>query len=174
MTRQLPRILTSLALLATCQIPAIATTLVDGNKRLLIGRYSTAEAAPQQGLAEPLALVAQITFPREQVTTIGEAIEYTLLRTGYALMDTQAMPADARRFLGLPLPEAQRTLGPFSVQDMLAVLVGKAWTWHTDHVLRRLWFTLTTNQAPRRLQPIVSPHSSQSAQQPIDAKPIKE
>lgn len=175
MTRQLPRILmTSLALLAACQLPASASTLVDGNKRLMIGRYSTAEAAPPQGLAEPLALVAQITFPREQVATIGEAIDYTLLRTGYALVDAQAMPADARRFLGLPLPEAQRTLGPFSVQDMLAVLVGKAWTWHTDHVSRRLWFTLANGQAPRRLQPIVSAQPSAPAQQPAGAKPGKE
>lgn len=168
MNRHMPRFLmaASLALLAPCH----ASTLVDGNKRLMINRYTTAEAQPQQGLAEPLALVAQITFPREQVATVGEAIDYTLLRTGYALVDQQALPPDAKRFLGLPLPEAQRTLGPYSIQDMLAVLVGKAWSWHTDHVSRRVWFTLASSQAPRRLQPIVSPQPAQQT----GAKPAKE
>ncbi|MXN30341.1 MULTISPECIES: PFGI-1 class ICE element type IV pilus protein PilL2 [Delftia] len=140
-----------------------STPLVDGNKRLQLGRYTTAEAQPQLGLNEPLALVAQITFPREQVTTIGEAIDYTLLRTGYALADLTALSPEARRFLGLPLPEAHRTLGPYSVQDMLAVLVGKAWSWQTDHVTRRVWFVLGnagSAQPPRRLQPIVSPSKS--------------
>ncbi len=101
--------------------------------------------------------MAQITFPREQVTTIGDAIEYTLLRTGYALPDRKGLPADAQQFLTLPLPEAQRTLGPFSVQDILNVLVGKAWRWQTDPVTRRVWFTLVNGPTPRQLQPIVSP-----------------
>lgn len=162
MNRHLPRILASAALLAMAFNAHANPPLVDGNKRLQLGRYTTADALPPQNLNDPLALVAQITFPREQVTTIGEAVDYTLLRTGYALADTQALSADARRFLTLPLPEAQRTLGPYSVQDMLTVLTGKAWSWHTDQVTRRLWITLAT-QAPRRLQPIVSPASKSAA-----------
>lgn len=139
MTR-MPRFFASMALLAM--------QLADGNKRLQLGRYTTAEALPQPHLNEPLALVAQLTFPHEQVTTVGEAIEYTLLRTGYALVDSQSLTSDARRFLGLPLPEAQRTLGPFSVQDVLNVLVGTAWRWHTDHITRRVWFTPAESVAP--------------------------
>lgn len=160
--QHLPRkTLRPLLLLAmACATAAHAVPLVDGNKRLQLGRYTTAEAVPQPNLADPLALVAQITFPREQVSTVGEAIDYTLLRTGYALVDAQALTQEARRFLGLPLPEAQRTLGPYSVQDMLNVLVGKAWAWHTDHVTRRLWLTLVNGAAApvrRQLAPIVSP-----------------
>lgn len=158
MNRHLTRnIAASLALMLLAFAAHAAPPLVDGNKRLMLGRYSTAEAQPQQGLAEPLELVAQITFPREQVATIGEAIDYTLLRTGYAMPDPKGLAPDAQRFLALPLPEAQRTLGPFSVQDILNVLVGKAWQWQNDHVTRRVWFTLASGPAPRRLQPIVSP-----------------
>lgn len=158
MTRHLPRCLASgILLLLQCAAAHAAPALVDGNTRVMLGRYSTVDAVPQQSLSEPLELVAQITFPREQVTTIGDAIEYTLLRTGYALPDPKGLPADVQRFLTLPLPEAQRTLGPFSVQDILNVLVGKAWQWQTDPVTRRVWFTLANAPAPRRLQPIVSP-----------------
>lgn len=156
----MPRNLASLALLAMA-FSAIATPqLVDGNKRLQVGRYTTTEALPQQNLNEPLALVAQLTYPREQVTTVGDAIDYTLLRTGYVLVDPPSLTTDARRFLDLPLPEAQRSLGPFSVQDMLNVLVGTAWRWHADHITRRVWFTLANTPAPRRLEPIVSGKAS--------------
>lgn len=155
MTR-MPTFFASMALLAMACSAQATPQLVDGNKRLQLGRYTTAEAQPQANLSDPLALVAQITYPREQVTNIGEAIDYTLLRTGYALADAQTLTAEARRFLGLPLPEAQRTLGPYPVRDMLSVLTGSAWVWHTDPVTRRMWFTLAS-QAPRRLQPIVSP-----------------
>lgn len=159
MTR-MPRFFAGMALLAMACSAQATPQLVDGNKRLQLGRYTTAEAQPQPHLNEPLALVAQLTFPREQVTTVGEAIEYTLLRTGYALVDSQSLTSDARRFLGLPLPEAQRTLGPFSVQDVLNVLVGTAWRWHTDHITRRVWFTLANAPKPRRLEPIVSPSTT--------------
>ena len=91
---------------------------------------------------EPLDLVAQITFPREHVVNVGDAIEHTLLRTGYVLVERSALSADAARFLQLPLPEAQRSLGPFSVQGILDVLVGPAWNWHRDNVRRKVWFTL--------------------------------
>lgn len=90
----------SLALLLLAFGVHAATPFVDGNKRVMLGRYSTAEAQPQQGLAEPLELVAQITFPREQVATIGEAIDYTLLRTGYAptrsLDNTEPQPVSLK------------------------------------------------------------------------------
>lgn len=164
MNRHLPRNLASVALLAMAFASHANPQLVDGNKRLQIGRYTTAEAVPQQNLNDPLALVAQITFPRELVSTIGEAIDYTLMRTGFALVDPQSLSSDARRFLGLPLPEAQRALGPYAVKDMLAVLTGTAWVWHTDQVTRRLWFTLAI-QAPRRLQPIVAPAPKSSSKE---------
>ena len=138
-------------------------TLVEGNSRVLLGRYTTAEAEPTKALYEPLELVAQITYPREHVTTIGDAINHTLLRTGYSLVQPQSLPAQASGFLNLPLPEAQRTLGPYTVQDILDVLVGPAWKWQRDQVRRIVWFTLADAYAPRRLQPIVSPAAATTA-----------
>lgn len=150
-------------LLTTTVGMGYSTTLVEGNSRVLLGRYSTAEAEPTKALYEPLELVAQITFPREQVSTIGDAINHTLLRTGYSLVQPQSLPAQASGFLNLPLPEAQRTLGPYTVQDILDVLVGPAWKWQRDQVRRIVWFTLADAYAPRRLQPIVSPAPSTPA-----------
>lgn len=137
-------------------VAAHASTLVDGNSRLMLGRYTTAEAEPAKSMFEPLDLVAQITFPREHIVNVGDAVEHTLLRTGYALVERSALSPDAARFLQLPLPEAQRVLGPFSVQAILDVLVGPAWNWHRDNVNRKVWFTLAKEYSPgpRKLQPI--------------------
>lgn len=142
--------------LASVAATAHGTTLVDGNTRVMLGRYTTAEAEPAKVMFEPLDLVAQITFPREHVLNVGDAIEHTLLRTGYVLVERNALSADAARFLQLPLPEAQRSLGPFSVQGILDVLVGPAWNWHRDNVRRKVWFTLAKEYGPRTLTPIVS------------------
>lgn len=142
--------------LASVAATAHGTTLVDGNTRVMLGRYTTAEAEPAKVMFEPLDLVAQITFPREHVVNVGDAIEHTLLRTGYVLVERSALSADAARFLQLPLPEAQRSLGPFSVQGILDVLVGPAWNWHRDNVRRKVWFTLAKEYGPRTLTPIVS------------------
>lgn len=148
--------------LASTTATAQGSTLVDGNTRVMLGRYTTADATPAKSMYAPLDLVAQITFPREHVTNIGEAVEYTLMRSGFTLVERSALNADAARFLALPLPEAQRSLGPFSVQAILDVLVGPAWIWHKDNVRRKVWFTLSNEYGPRTLQPIV--------QQPLETQ----
>lgn len=146
--------------LAFAAAAAHGTTLVDGNTRVMLGRYTTTEAEPAKAMFEPLDLVAQITFPREHVINVGDAIDHTLLRTGYALVERSALSADAARFLQLPLPEAQRSLGPFPVQGILDVLVGPAWDWHRDNIRRKVWFTLNQKYGPRTLKPIVTPAPS--------------
>jgi len=60
--------------LASVAATAHGTTLVDGNTRVMLGRYTTAEAEPAKVMFEPLDLVAQITFPREHVVNVGDAI----------------------------------------------------------------------------------------------------
>lgn len=150
--------------LAFAAAAAHGTTLVDGNTRVMLGRYTTTQAEPPKAMFEPLDLVAQITFPREHVINVGEAIEHTLLRSGYALAERSSLSADAARFLQLPLPEAQRVLGPFSVQGILDVLVGPAWDWHRDDIRRTVWFTLNQKYGPRTLKPIVSPAAAKVKQ----------
>lgn len=70
-------------------------------------------------------------------------MRHTLLRTGWQAVDVAALSPEASRFLALPLPESQRMLGPYRVQDILDLLLGTTWQWHRDPVQRRLWFTVT-------------------------------
>jgi type IV pili sensor histidine kinase/response regulator len=100
--------------------------LADNGRSVVLGRYSTSSAQPPEDLTEPIDAVAALTFPRQTVHTIRQAIDFTLLRSGYRF-DDGALSDAGRRFLDLPLPESQRQIGPYSVFTILGVLAGSAW-----------------------------------------------
>ncbi|MFC7410329.1 hypothetical protein [Hydrogenophaga atypica] len=118
------------------------TKLVDGGTQVQVGRYTTQAARPAPGLQEPLEVYAQLRFPRSTVRSVGDAIQHTLMRTGYQLLSTDLLSEEARHFLTLPLPESQRELGPFEVKEILQVILGKAWRLQQDPVKRLVWFEL--------------------------------
>ena len=74
--------------------------------------------------------------------TVGQALDYTLIRTGYRMVDPEALSDQARSFLNLPLPESQRRMGPYSVKTLLQVLLGNAWALRSDPISRQVWFEL--------------------------------
>ena len=61
--------------------------VVDADQ-VQIGRYSTQAAEPPAELADPLAIYAQLSYPRQAVESVGAALNYTLMRTGYRLVAT--------------------------------------------------------------------------------------
>ncbi|CAN7764260.1 hypothetical protein LJR039_007230 [Pseudorhodoferax sp. LjRoot39] len=110
-----------------------------GADTLVLGRYTSAQAQPPEDLAEPLAVVVSMTFPRSTVTTVGDALRHALMRSGYRLAMEQ--PGVAAEFLALPLPESQRQLGAYRLMAVLETLTGPAWDWHSDRYRRTVWFT---------------------------------
>jgi len=113
-----------------------------GTDQVQVGRYTTQSAQPTAELAEPLSVNAQLNFPRQTVSTVGQALDYTLIRTGYRMVDPMALSDQARSFLNLPLPESQRRMGPYSVRTILQILLSQTWTLNTDAISRQVWFEL--------------------------------
>jgi type IV pili sensor histidine kinase/response regulator len=150
----------SMSTQALAQTSGPAMPLVDGGSQVVVGRYSTRAAQPEPSVAEPLDVVVQLSFPRQQVTTIGDAVRYTLLRTGFTLADAGSLGPRAERFLQLPLPESQRELGPYRVQAVLDVLLGSAWAWHHDPLERRVWFTVAPAFARTAQSAVATPAQS--------------
>ena len=103
--------------------------------QLRLARYTTAAAQPDPALTAPLAVLARVRFPRETVATVGDALTYLLLRTGYRLGESDAA---ASALLALPLPEAHRQLGPYSARAIASVLVGSAYELRISEVDRRV------------------------------------
>ena len=146
--------------------------VVEGDQ-VQIGRYSTQAAEPPAELADPLAIYAQLNYPRQAVESVGAAMNYTLIRTGYRLVESDALTPSARAFLQLPLPESQRRMGPYQVRTILATLLGPAWTLHVDPVTRQVWFSLASEPTPA---PQARTAATGDAEAPAstDAKPVAE
>ena len=112
---------------AMAQMPVnTPATLADDGRSVVVGRYSTESAVPPPDLVDPMDTVAALTFPRQTIQSIGDAVQYTLARTGYSFASSEGSPS-AHVFLDLPLPESQRQIGPYSVLTIVKVLLGTAW-----------------------------------------------
>ena len=154
---ELARILTVAALLIGVNGVSIAQAVdlpagrVVGDGEMQVGRYTTTVAASAKVAAQPLDVYVQLNYPRQTVHTVGDAIRHTLLRTGWRLVDTQALEPQAARLLTLPLPESQRAVGPYRARTVLEVLTGSSWTWHEDPVQRLVWFTVKSTGQPVQL-----------------------
>ena len=140
-------LLVSLALVGFAHAQQVGDTY-DKGSQVRIGQYSTQSTLPDQSASDPLSVFVQLHYPRQGVATIGEAVAYTLLRTGWTLGPNQ--PIEAQAFMRLPLPESQRTVGTFRVRDVLQVLVGSTWAWQEDPVQRRLWLGLSVEGKRQR------------------------
>lgn len=106
------------------------------NKGLIqTDRYSAVEPEPTMGQEAPLLTMVTIKYPR-QVNTVGQAIFYTLKRSGYRLAPQYAHDPNIKVLVNLPLPEVHRELGPITVKQVLKTLSGSAFMLVTDPVHR--------------------------------------
>lgn len=121
--------------------------LPDG--QMQVGRYTTAGAKSALQASDPLSVYARLSYPRQTVRTVGEALRHTLLRTGWSLVDTTALEPEAQALLAMPLPESQRDLGPYQVRTILGVLTGPSWNWGQDPIKRVVWFAPKRANDPR-------------------------
>lgn len=104
-----------------------------------IGRYSAERAGPTVTQRDLLAFSVSQQFPAS-VRTVGQAIEATLMTTGYRL--SSPMNADPMRaaVLSLPLPVTHREFRNTPVRRVLEALVGPAFKLIEDPVHRLISF----------------------------------
>ena len=112
-----------------------------------VGRYSTQSATSPNAASEPLQVVATISYPRATVRTVGDAMNHTLLRTGYRMANDTELTHQAVQFLSLPLPESQRQLGPYTVESILGILLGSPWEIQLQPITRRIQIQLSAAYA---------------------------
>jgi type IV pili sensor histidine kinase/response regulator len=103
------------------------------------GRYTLVELTPEAGQYDLLFQVIDVSMPATLPATVGDALRYVLLRSGYRLCDADT---DARTLYALPLPAAHQRLGPMVLRDALLTLAGSAWDLQIDAAARRVCFAL--------------------------------
>jgi conjugative transfer region protein (TIGR03748 family) len=113
-----------------------------------LSRYTTASAVPDVAQVDPLEAVVQVSFPRAGVATVGDAVNYLLLRTGYRLAAQREADAPASAVLSMPLPEVHRQLGPYSVRTALSVLLGTPFALYVDPMQRLVSYRTTSPAVP--------------------------
>ncbi|MBA2648203.1 MAG: hypothetical protein H0U75_01170 [Legionella sp.] len=115
----------------------------------LVNRYATVVNKPLSAQINPLLAVQQLHFPQE-VQTIGEAIEWWLRYSGFALVAKDIRSKSLQAVMQQKLPQIDRNLGPLTVKDGLEVLVGKGiFTLIEDPLLRQVNFQLKPTVKPR-------------------------
>lgn len=104
-----------------------------------VGRYASVRAAPTEAQANLLSLTVTVEFP-SQVRTVGEAVGHLISGSGYRLAVGGAADPARSDLLGLPLPEAHRSLGPMPLRDVLETLAGPAFRLVEDPLHRLVSF----------------------------------
>ena len=100
------------------------------------GRYTLIELLPDASQRDLMQQMVDLSFP-SPVTTVGEALRYLLLHTGYRLCDTAPVK---ETFDAWPLPAAHLHLGPLTLRQAIELLAGAAWTPQVDENTRQVCF----------------------------------
>jgi type IV pili sensor histidine kinase/response regulator len=100
------------------------------------GRYTLVEQGPELAQRNLMRQVVDVSIPAGADRTVGDALRYVLIRSGFSLCETP----EAARLYALPLPAAHLQLGPLPLRDALQTLAGPAWTLQVDSLARRVCF----------------------------------
>ncbi len=127
-------------LCATALLLSAPSRGADGEAR--VGRYRTLEPVATTAQADPLAAVIDLSFPRPAVSTVGDALQHLLARSGYRLAGDKASDPAMQRLLVLPLSEVHRQLGPITLRNAFRTLAGDSFRLVIDPVHRLVSFEL--------------------------------
>lgn len=100
------------------------------------GRYTLVELSPLSGQQDLMQQIVDITMPQAFTTSVGDALRYVLLRSGFSLCDR----SEIRILNTLPLPAADFHLGPLTLESALRLLAGPGWRIEIDELTRRVCF----------------------------------
>lgn len=120
--------------------PLVRSPAPASEQELLVvrqGRYTLVEQGPELAQRNLMRQIVDVSIPAGADRTVGEALRYVLIRSGFSLCETQ----EAARLYALPLPAAHLQLGPLPLRDALQTLAGPAWTLQVDSLARRVCFT---------------------------------
>ena len=113
------------------------TTGISANENTSdrLSRYTLYPFAADVQEEDLLSTIIETTFPT-RVATVGSAIDYVLMRSGYRHVPTEAVGHALR----LPLPNVHRSIGPMDTRTALRTLIGSSWNMVEDRKTRVIWF----------------------------------
>lgn len=119
------------------------------------GRYTLVSTEPTTEQRDLLAQIIDVSIPSSLSPSVQDALQYVLLRSGYALCP---ITASVEVLFTRSLPAAHYRLGPIPLRRALQVLAGPAWQLTTDEVSRSVCFEQQKTDAGIALIATVLPH----------------
>jgi len=107
--------------------------------QIRVGRYSNADAVNTRQQENLLEVVIDTEIP-SRAKTVGEAMEFLLMRSGFSLAAPSKQGMHVKQLMSKPLPHSHRKIGPVMLKDALMMLVGKAYWMKVDPVHRLIAF----------------------------------
>ncbi|RMX06796.1 hypothetical protein D8I35_09870 [Corticibacter populi] len=108
------------------------------------GRYTLVELVPDSAQRDLLLQIVDVSIPDTPHATVGDALTYVLLRSGYRACSG----GGASVFRSMPLPAAHYRLGPLMLRDALLTLAGPAWDLQVDDGARQVCFVQAVPPVP--------------------------
>lgn len=102
----------------------LMVAFAEAQPKIQTGRYTAVYARPTAAQQDPLAAVVSIEFA-DEISTVGKAVNQVLEGSGFSVIGTLEWHPDVFTLFNLPLPAVHRQLGPLTVIDVLATLVGR-------------------------------------------------
>jgi conjugative transfer region protein (TIGR03748 family) len=116
-------------------------TDISSNDIYKVGRYSSVSTEPTHAQLDLLSVIIELDFPRS-INTVGSALKFMLLNSGYRLAEQNVSDPNLKILLSSPLPNVHRSLGPISLRTALNTLSGTSWDLIVDPVHRLISFEL--------------------------------
>jgi conjugative transfer region protein (TIGR03748 family) len=125
----------------------LATTFISADNRIRnenikhVSRYITLNPAATQAQRNPMKGVIPHIHFRNNIKTVGQALQNLLKDSGYKL--TRHHPdKHVLSLLRLPLPHIHRNMGPLTLEEALNTLAGEPWELAVDPISRLVTFVL--------------------------------
>jgi len=115
-------------------VPADVPTL-DQVPVVRSGLYTLIELVPERAQRDPMEQIVDVAIPSTMTPTVGEALRYVLLRSGYRLCESDEA---TRELDALPLPAVHLHLGPLTLREALEILIGSARELTVDEASRQV------------------------------------
>ena len=123
------------------------------------GRYALVEVSPTAGQEDLMQQIVDVSMPPTLVASVGDAVRYVLLRSGFVLCDSPGV-----RILNmLPLPAADFHLGPLTLESALRILTGPGWKLEVNELTRRVCFLPASPPPPAGRSTLGGPKDGASA-----------
>ena len=153
------------------EIPGPAAIALASEERVPVtryGRYTLVELVPSAAQRDLMRQVVDITMPSTFDATVGDALGYVLLRSGYRMCDS----AETSALYALPLAAAHLHLGPVMLRDALQTLAGSAWDLSLDEESRQVCFSRHKSAAPSGPSVRLTPSAALPADIRSDPAPL--